>query len=234
MDTQNPRSRIGGSWTAQLLATRRGAMTVAALAALLAGVLLYLFVQHYKSNGTPSAAAPSTVNVFETTKYIPAGTPAQTLASEGLLQKTQVSSKQAQVGAIADPSAITGEVSATNIAKGQQVTAADFTHANVTIGAYLTGTQRAIAVPLDAPHGLTSYLAAGNTVDMMVDNGGTTSVLAQNLSILENTGGDVVLRVSDKQALQISAASDSTKIWLVLRPPTGAQQSIRVGSKGTY
>jgi Flp pilus assembly protein CpaB len=137
-------------------------------------------------------------------------------------------------GAIADPSFIAGEVSSTSIAPGQQVTAADFTHANVTIGAYLTGTQRAIAVPLDAPHGLTAYLQPGNTVDMMIDNGGTTTVLAQNLSILENSGGDVVLRVTDKQALQISAASDSSKIWLVLRPPTGAQESIRVGTKGTF
>lgn len=234
MEAQNPRSRIGGSWTAQLLATRRGAMTVAAIAAILAGVLLYLFVQHYKSNGTPSAAVPANVFVFEATKYIPAGTPAETLASEGLLRKLQVPSKQAVAGAIPDPSVITGEVSATSIAPGQQITAADFTHANVTIGAYLTGTQRAIAVPLDAPHGLTAYLTAGNTVDMMVDNGGTTSVLAQNLSVLANSGGDVVLRVTDKQALQISAAADSTKVWLVLRPPTGAQESVRIGSKGTY
>lgn len=234
MEAQNPRSRIGGSWTAQLLATRRGAMTVAALAAILAGVLLYLFVQHYKSNSTPSAAAPTSVFVFEATKYIPAGTPAQTLASEGLLRKTQVSSKQAIAGAIPDPSVISGEVSSTNIAPGQQITAADFTHANVTIGAYLTGTQRAIAVPLDAPHGLTAYLQPGNTVDMMIDNGGTTTVLAQNISILENAGGDVVLRVTDRQALQIAAASDSSKIWLVLRPPTGAQESVRVGTKGTF
>jgi Flp pilus assembly protein CpaB len=209
-------------------------MTVAAIAAILAGVLLYLFVQHYKSNSTPSAAAPVNTFVFEAAKYIPAGTPAETLASQGLLRKLQVSSKQAVAGAIPDPSVITGEVSATSIAPGQEITAADFTHANVTIGAYLTGTQRAVAVPLDAPHGLTAYLTAGNTVDMMVDTGGTTTVLAQNLSVLENSGGDVILRVTDKQALQISSAADSTKIWLVLRPPTGAQESIRIGSKGTY
>lgn len=234
MEAQNQRSRIGGSWTAQLLATRRGAMTVAALAAVLAGVLLYLFVQHYKSNSSSSVATPSAVYVFEATKYIPAGTPASTIASEGLFKRTQVPAKQAVAGAIADPSLITGEVSATSIAPNQQVTAADFTHANVTIGAYLTGTQRAIAIPLDAPHGLTAYLSAGNTVDIMDENQGSTTMLAQNVSILGNSGGDVVLRVSDKQALQISSASDSTKIWLVLRPPTGAQESVRVGAKGTY
>ena len=234
MEAQNPRSRIGGSWTAQLLATRRGAMTVAALAAVLAGVLLYLFVQHYKTSSPTTAAAPADVLVFEATKYIPAGTPASTIASEGLLQKTQVPSKEAVAGAIPDPSVIAGEVSATSIAPDQQVTASDFTHAQVTIGAYLTGTQRAIAVQLDPQHGLTTYLTAGNTVDVMDDNQGTTTMLAQDVSVLGNTGGNVVLRVTDRQALQISAASDSTKVWLILRPPTGAQDSVHVGSKGTY
>lgn len=234
MEAQNPRSRIGGNWTAQLLATRRGAMTVAAFAAVLAGFLMYMFVQHYKSNSTTAAAPPVNVDVFEATKYIPAGTPASSIASEGLLQRTQVSSKQAVAGAITDPSMIAGEVSSAGIEQGQQASAADFTHTTVTIGAYLTGTQRAISIPLDAPHGLTSYLAAGNTVDVMDDNGGTTTMLAQNVSVLENSGGDVVLRVSDRQALQISSASDATKLWLVLRPATQAAQSVQVGSKGTY
>ncbi len=234
MEAQNPRSRIGGNWTAQLLATRRGAISVAALAAILAGFGMYLFVQHYKSNSTSTAAPPATVDVFEAAKYIPAGTPASSIASEGLLQRTPVSSKVAIAGAITDPSVIAGEVSSTSIAPSQQVTAADFTHTAVTIGAYLTGTQRAVAIPLDPPHGLTSYLTAGNTVDVMDDNAGSTTMLAQNISVLANTGGDVVLRVSDRQALQLSAASDATKLWLILRPSTQAAQSVQVGSKGSY
>jgi Flp pilus assembly protein CpaB len=209
-------------------------MSVAALAAVLAGVLMYLFVQHYKSNSTTSVAAPANVSVFEATKYIPAGTPASSIASEGLLQRTQIPSKEAQAGAITDPSVIAGEVSSASISQGQQATASAFTHTAVTIGAYLIGTQRAIAIPLDAPHGLTAYLTAGNAVDVMDDNGGSTTMLAQKVSILANTGGDVVLRVSDRQALQISAAADATKLWLVLRPATAAAQSVQVGSKGTY
>lgn len=234
MEAQNPRSRIGGNWTAQLLATRRGAISVAALAAVLAGVLMYLFVQHYKSNSPSVAAPPTEVSVFEATKYIPAGTPASSIAAEGLLQRTQISSKEVQPGAVTDPSVIAGEVSSASIAQGQQATASDFTHTAVSVGAYLTGTQRAIAIPLDPPHGLTSYLTAGNTVDVMEDNQGTSTMLAQKVSILANTGGNVVLRVSDRQALQIAAASDATKIWLVLRPATQAAQSVQVGAKGSY
>ena len=230
MPEQSPRSRIGGSWTGQLLSSRRGALTVAALAALLAGVLLYLFVQHYRKNSN-AAAPPANVYVFVAQKFIAQGTPAQTVSAESLLRRTQVPAKQAVAGAITDPSEITGEVAAASITAGQQVSLADFTHANISVAAYLSGTERAIALPLDAPHGLTAYLAAGDTVDVMADVDGTTTMLAQNISILANTGGDVVLRVTDRQALQLAGASDATKIWLTLRPPTGAQQSVAVGQK---
>ena len=207
-------------------------MLIAALAAVLAGVLLYLFVQHYKKSNTPAVAAPTTVDVFVANKYIPQGTPAQSIAAQGLLRRTQVPAHQAVAGAIGDPSAVTGEVTSTNIAPGQQISVSDFTHTDISVGAYLTGTQRAIAVPLDPPHGLTAYVAPGNTVDLMTEANGQTTMLAQNVSILANTNGDVVLRVTDKQALQIAAASDSMKIWLILRPPTGAQVSVPVGAKG--
>lgn len=231
MEAPSPRRRIGGSWTGQLLATRRGALSVAAIAAVLAGVLLFLFVQHYKKNPTPVAAAPSNVFVFVAGKYIPAGTPASTIGQSGLLRRTEIASTQVQAGAITDPSAIAGEVSATAIQAGQQVTAADFTKTNITLGAYLTGDQRAIAVPLDASHGLTSYIGQGSTVDVMDDAGGQITMVAQNVSVLENTGGIVVFRASDKLALQLAGLADNTKIWLTLRPPTGATDSVHVGAK---
>lgn len=233
MEAPSPRSRIGGSWTSQMLATRRGAMTIAALAAVLAGVLLYLFVQHYKKNPT-APAVPSNVYVFVASKYIAAGTPAQTIDAEGLLRRTEVPTTQAVAGAIPDPSAISGQVTSTSIAAGQQISVNDFTHTNVSIGAYLTGTQRAISVSLDPAHGLSSYLSDGNTVDVMVENNGQTTMLAQNVSVLGNQNGTIVLRVTDKQALQIASAADAAKLWLVLRPPTGGQVSIPVGAKAGY
>jgi len=231
-----PRSRIGGSWTAQLLASRRGALLIAVIAAIIAGLLIFLFVQHYKKTPTattPVAAVPANSYVFIAGKYIPTGTPSSTVASEGLLRRTEVPTREVVAGAITDPSAITGEVSATDIAPGQQITVTDFTRAAVGLSSYLTGDQRAIAVPLDAAHGLTSYLVQGSAVDVMTDVGKNVLMLAQNVPILANTGGDVVLRVTDKQALQIAYASDNTKIWLTLRPTVGAQQSVGVGATGT-
>lgn len=228
-----PRSRIGGSWTGQLLATRRGAMLIAAIAAILAGLLLFLFVQHYKKNPAPVApAVAANASVFVAGKFIPAGTPASTVASEGLLRRTVLPTHEVVPGAITDPSAITGEVAATSVAAGQQITVADFTRATVSIASYLTGTQRAVAIPLDPAHGLTSYIGQGSSVDVSTDIGGSVTMLAQNVPVLANAGGDIVLRVTDKQALQISWASDNSKIWLTLRPPTGAHDSVGVGATG--
>jgi Flp pilus assembly protein CpaB len=229
MEVPSIRNRIGGNWAGQLLSSRRGAVSVAAVAALLAGVLLYLFVQHYRQ--APAVAAPTQAVVFVASQYIPAGTPASSLASEGLLKRTEVPLNDAVVGAISDPSAITGEVSSASVSAGQQISVTDFSHTAVSLGSYLTGDYRAIAVPLDAPHGLTSYLAEGDTVDVMVDKGAKTQVLAEDINVLANAGGDVVLKVTDTQALTIAGASDNTKIWLTLRPPTGGRDTVKVGSQ---
>lgn len=219
--------RIGGGWSGQLLTSRRGAITVAAISALLAAVLIYLFVQHYRQ--APVVAPPADATVFIAAKYIPAGTPATTIATGGFLKRTEVPVAQAIAGAITDPSLIAGEVSTQAVAAGQQASLGDFSKTAVSVGAYLNGTARAIAVPLDASHGLTAYLAPGATVDVMVNTGSKTLVLAQNVSVLANTGGDVVLNVTDKQALAMATASDNNKIWLTLRPSTGAKQSVKIG-----
>lgn len=231
MEVPSIRNRIGGNLAGQLLSSRRGAVAIAAVAALLAAALLYLFVQHYRK--TPVAAAPTQAIVFVASQYIPAGTPASTVASEGLLKRVEVPTTQAVAGAISDPSVITGEVSSIAVSAGQQVSVTDFTHSVVTIGSYLTGDYRAIAVPLDSSHGLTSYIAQGDNVDIMDDEGKDTVVLAQNIPVLANAGGDVVLKVSDAQALTLAGASDNSKIWLTLRPLTGGNNTVKVGSQET-
>ena len=92
--------------------------------------------------------------VFVASGYIPKGTPVSVIGSAQLLSRTTVPASKAVVGAITDPSVISGEVAASNIYPGQQLAASDFTAANVTVASLLTGNQRAIAIPLDSAHGL--------------------------------------------------------------------------------
>ncbi|HZV27363.1 MAG TPA: Flp pilus assembly protein CpaB [Acidothermaceae bacterium] len=230
---ESSRGNLGkvGSRRSPVLNSRGGALLIAVACAALAGLLIYLFVSHYnKKAATPP---PASVTVFEATRYIPRGTPQASVAAENLLKPVQVSAAHAVLGAISDPSEIVGEVSTGGITAGQQVTAADFSHANITLSSYLTGDQRAIAFSLDATHGLTAYIAEGDTVDIMAQSGGRTEIVAQNVPVLANAGGDVVVRVTDKQALKLAADTGVASLWLTLRPGSGAKESVKLGTVET-
>ena len=226
---ESSRGNLGkvGSRRSPVLNSRGGALLIAVACAALAGLLIYLFVSHYnKKTVTP----PASVTVFEATRYIARGTPQASVAAENLLKPVQVSAAQAVLGAITDPSEIVGEVSTGAIAAGQQVTAADFSHANITLSSYLTGDQRAIAFALDATHGLTAYIAEGDTVDIMAQNAGKTEMVAQNVPVLANANGDIVVRVTDKQALKLASDTGVANLWLTLRPASGAKESVKLGT----
>jgi hypothetical protein len=122
----NPRARIGGSRTGQLVSSRRGALVVAVVAALAAGGLFYLFASHLKNN---TVAAPTTESVFVASKYIPKGTASAEIAAGGYLERTTVPTSQVLAGAITDPSEIANAETSTDIEASQQVTVGDFTKA---------------------------------------------------------------------------------------------------------
>jgi Flp pilus assembly protein CpaB len=224
MDPSKTQYRIGGSRATQFLLTRRASLLVAALAALMAGGLFFVFVQHYKSNTT---ATPLTDEyVFTAKSFIPQGTAAEVISAKGLMSRTQVSGRQVVPGAIADPSEIADSVSAAPIAAGQQITVNQFTRSNASFSAYLAGNQRAIELTLSDEAGLTSYLQATNTVDVMGSMNNHTWVLAQDVTVLANSGGEVDLRVTDQQAVTITNFQVSGKVWLSLRPTVGAADSV--------
>jgi Flp pilus assembly protein CpaB len=223
-----------------MFSTRRGSITTAIVAAILAGIILFAFVSNYNSS-----SGPSVVNtpVFVSSGYIPKGTPVSVLASGSLISRTTVPSTHVVSGAIQDPSAIKGEVAAEPIYPGQQLTAADFTTADVTITSQLTGTERAIAIPVDQAHGMIGFVQAGDRVDVLNDGGGGAAgkggvaVLGTNVLVLNAPGGssgggigggggssngNLVLQVTPKQSLAFAYAADNGKIWITLRPAAGA------------
>jgi Flp pilus assembly protein CpaB len=224
------RTNVGraGNRRSQALNNRSTSLLVAVLCAVVAGVLIYLFVSHYNKNN--STAAATQVTIYKATTYIPRGTPQSTITQNGWLQAAQVPSNQVPTGSVTDPTQIVGQVSSAAIGKGQAATTTDFTASNVTIASYLTGHDRAIAFAIDPPHGLTSYITQGSSVDIMGQNGGTAEVLAQNVTVLANADGDVVLRVTDKQALNLAADTGVSTMWLTLRPVTGVKETVHVGS----
>src|SRR5579872_579096 len=117
------RRRTGGGFSGAMFSTRRGALTTALVAALLAGILLFAFVQSYKKG---TSAPVVNTPVFVASGYIPAGTPVSVIAAGQLIARTTVPASHVVVGAITDPSVIRGEAAAVSIYPGQQLTTTDF------------------------------------------------------------------------------------------------------------
>lgn len=229
--------------TGRLSGTRRRAVLISVVAAVLAAVLLVVYLRSYRSS-VNSSAQPERVLVA--THVIPNGTSATTIAQKSLYQITTVPKNQLAGSAIADPSALSGRIAATTIFPGEQLTQQDFTTENATALPYqLTGTQRAVAVPVDSVHGLLGQVAAGDFVDVYVSiaasgtSGGaqTTTptqvrLLAPNVLVLAtpsssststSSASSTVLRVNTTQAAKFAYAADYDRIWLILRPQTGAK-----------
>jgi pilus assembly protein CpaB len=226
--------------SSQLLTTRRGTMILGAGSAVLAAVLLLLYLGQYR-NSVNSAAAPMTVLVAE--KLIPKGTSTAVIGSDGLMTVLTIPRDQAKEGAVSDPALLKGRVAVQDIYPGQQLTVTDFTTATTeAVPTKLVRDQRAIAVPFDAAHGMTGFVQPGDRVDMYVGLYGEESpvgavlkLLAENVYVLSTPGGasgggigggnsaNFVFRTHGAEAAKIAWSADNGTLWIVLRPANQAK-----------
>jgi Flp pilus assembly protein CpaB len=235
--------------TQRLVSTKRGSLALAALAAVIAGALVLVYVNRYR-NSVRASGAQVTVLVAKTT--IPQGTPGRFVASQSLFTVATIRESQLRDGAFSDPASLVGRAASKDVYAGQQLTAADFGGTATSLASKLTGSQRIVAIPFDASHGLTSTLNAGDHVDVYVGfnitpvgpsgipvaGGQSRPVLRlvmQNITvaaiqrsasgIAAGSSSTVSMNVNDQQAAQLAFASDNGKIWLALRPIAGAARS---------
>ncbi len=237
----------------KLLSTRGGTFALASVAALLSAGALLTYLSRYRAS-VESSSEPMPVLVAKS--LIEKGTPGNVVGSEELFQMATVPKDEVKDGAIADPAALRGRVAADDVYPGQQLTVGDFgVTATDAVGTRLADDQRAIAVPLDAAHGMIGNLEAGDHVDVLagfnvrridsrgvpVDQGEARPllrVIMEDVVVLEAptdespaAGGAktsaVTLRVDDRQAAELAFAADNGKVWIVLRPRTGGQPSTR-------
>jgi Flp pilus assembly protein CpaB len=234
----------------KLFSTRRGSLYLAAIAALLAGVVILVYLNQYRdelqSGGTP-------VTVLVARSAIPKGTSGDVIASKGLYTATTIRESQLREGAISDIASLRGKNATQEIYEGAQLTAAEFSSGVGSISSTLTERERVVAVPLDSAHGLTGELGEGDRVDVYAGfnvipitpdgrptNGGQARpilrLIMTNIPVVKVDEGDgsvasssdktdVSLRVDDQEAAKLTFASDNGKIWLSLRPSVGAKAS---------
>ncbi len=213
------------------LRNRGGAIIAAVGVALLATILLIVYLHSYRSS-VNSGKRPERVVVA--TGLIPQGTAGGLIARKGLYQVTSVQKDQlkplALVRSVADERH-------DRCARHLPGPAADRVGLHDPGGDVDSvpahGDQRAIAIPVDSAHGLIGQVANGNFVDVYVGVGSGGSgarrssvrLLASNILVLVapgSAGSNAILRVSTTQAPEFAYAADNSKIWLVLRPQVGA------------
>lgn len=231
------------AYAQRLMATRWGMTLVAIIAAVLAGVLVLVYVARYRES-VKAESAPVTVLVARQT--IPKGTSGAVVATTGLYSATTIRQSQLTDGALSDAANLRGKVATHDIYPGAQLTAADFAAADTNIASTLVDRQRAISIPLDAAHGMLSNLEVGDRVDIYAGfnviplgadgapiSGGqarpVTRMIMSNVLVLgiAKTGGtggaNVSLKVNDAQAPQLAFASDNGKLWVAVRPSAKAK-----------
>jgi Flp pilus assembly protein CpaB len=216
----------------RMLATRGGTVTLGAFAALLAGLVLLVYLNQYR-NSVDEAAVP--VPVLVAKSLIERGTPGDAVARRQQFQATDAPKGELKDGAIADPSILRGQVAVHDVFPGQQLTTADFVPTGSdSIGARLVKGQRAISVPVDSAHGIVGNTEAGDRVDVYASfpEDDILKIVLQNALVLDAPDGgralaggataNVVIRATYGKAAEIAFAADNGKVWLVLRPRTGA------------
>jgi len=225
------------------LKTRQGTIAVGIGAAVLAAILLLVYLRSYRSSVKGSSEP---VTVLVASRLIPKGTSGTAVATKNLFEVTSIPKGQLKFGAITDSGALRGTVVANDIYPSQQLTSADFRSAAAgALASQLTTTWRAIALPpLDAAHGLAGAVQTGDHVDVYAQLDDANSPAGLNIKTLATVlrdveilatptsitpgaavSGNYVLKVPSDQAPRLLYAADNGKIWFVLRPANGARGS---------
>lgn len=221
-----------------------GTMVVGGVAAVLAAVVLLVYIAQYRDSVRQEQKP---VAVLVANGIIPKGTSGDVIGDKQLYTVQKIPANHVHNGAITDPNSLKGRVTVDELFTGTQLTESDFAD-KTGVGTQITGNQRAISVALDASGGMTGFIHTGDRVDVVggfnIDNGldGKThpvvETLMTNILVLDapesapktgigasNNTSNFVLQVTDLQAVEVAFAAENGRLWLLMRPPSGATDS---------
>jgi len=199
-------------------------------AALLAAILLVVYLNRYRSSvDAQNAATP----VLVAKNLIPQGTSGTIIAKKELFQVASLPKDDLKVGAISDPAYLNGRVAVGDIFPGQQITTADLSVGLTdAIPTQLTGKQRAVAINVGGNRGLVGFVSSGDRVDIYYETGSTggtiLGLLAPNVLVMRapaGGGGPYILRANAPLAQKLALASDSGTLWFLARPAGDAKEA---------
>jgi Flp pilus assembly protein CpaB len=231
-----------GNVTERLSTSRGGAVALGIAAAVLAGILLLVYLDRYRDS---VRAENANTPVLVAKRLIEKGTSGTQVARRDQYQAADLPRDDVKEGAIADPAYLDGRVAVNDILPGQQLTTADFTTApSSSVTTKLVGPQRAISVDIDNVHGSLSQLRAGDRIDIYIGTGGgrngqaLVKLFRPNVYVLavpgqaegrELTGtpqsSNLILQINQRDAAEFAYVADNTQLWFILRPLQGATRT---------
>jgi Flp pilus assembly protein CpaB len=216
-----------------LFTTRRGSLLIGAAAAIVAGVILLVYLHAYRNSINSSSA---NVSVLVAKNLIPKGTPGDLIGSSDQFQVAEVPKGQLQVGALTDPAALSGRIAVTDIYPNQQLTAGYFAYATPgTLQTKISGEDRAMSVSIDSQHGMVGQIGSGDHIDIYVGvnrvgpsgSQPVIKLMMADVTVLKaplaGGSGIYTLKVDSRQAAALAFAADNGRLWFVLRPASGAK-----------
>ncbi len=212
-------SRVSGR-----MSSRGWAIALGIGAIVLAAILLVVYLDRYRSR-VSSENAPTPVLVAK--QLIPKGTPGTLVAGRAMYESTTLPRKEVLVGAIADPSYLSGRAAAVDIFPGAQITATDFSASDTAfVKSQIVGEERALSVSVDSVRGSLSQLQAGDLIDIYIGVTGAVKLFRQAVKVLAvpgPQGGNLILKVKSSDAADFAYAADNTQLWFVIRPVVNAK-----------
>ena len=210
--------------SSKLFTTRQGTILLGVIAAVIAGIALLVFLNHYRNGQNV------TVQVLVVKRTIDVGTPgnviAQTTGPNAYYQVSAIPKDSVDKNAMTDTSQLAGKVALSQILPNSQLTTDQFGAASGITG-QLNQHQRGVTISLGTPQALDGQISAGSVVDMWVTTSGQGSggvsrpvskLLIQDITVLGVNGGNITLQAqTSKQAGTIIFAATNDQIWFALR-----------------
>jgi Flp pilus assembly protein CpaB len=233
----------------RVLTSRFGAFGVAIVLALVAAVLVLVYVQKHDSS---VQNANGQVTVLVATRTISQFTPGNQVVDGRMFRETKVSRDSLADGAITNPDALKGLVARDNVYPGEQLTTNQFQRSQTTsVAVKLKPDQRAIALPVDPGSGLIGQVQSGDHVDVVgtfdvlpVGPNGLPIIGAQPIPLTRTIvsdalvltapvavaaagatasdsshGPDITLAIGTADVDRLMFAQAKGQLWFVLRPP---------------
>jgi len=223
------------------------------LAIVLAGVATFLLVQYVTSADERAREDEALAEVFVATADIPAGTPAEAAAAQGLIDQSTVPARSVPAGAIGSLDAIAGQVATMPLFEGEVIVAQRFgSTVAATTDATLEVPEGLMAISIQAGiiSGVAGFVQPQDTVSVVAsvalpedevaeddedaqtaDGGQTTEFLVQNVPVLA-VGQRVITTAEDGSTSASIQLSNESYIFTLGMTAQQVEQLVFASQQG--